>query len=88
MTGKRVAATAGASIAVALGNIDEAIACLTDHNDQHSNNLIDLAITVGGSVVGQCARGASVTEPTSVTRVVGRARSRPAQESAARRPQP
>ena len=88
MTGKRVAATAGASIAVELGNINEAIACLTDHNDQQSDNLIDQTIAVGGSVVGQCARGASVTEPTSVTRVVGRARSRPAQEGAARRPRP
>ena len=101
MTGARVAPTANTGQVIEMSAIEGAIAHVSEagptaaHGDAgaasgHPHRGNRSGDSVGGSVVGGVPRwgvvGASVTEPTPVTRVVCVTRSRPAQESAALRP--
>jgi hypothetical protein len=100
MTGARVAPTANTGQVIEMSAIEGAIAHVSEagptaaHGDAgaasgHPHRGNRSGDSVGGSVVGGVPRwgvvGASVTEPTPVTRVVCVTRSRPAQESAALR---
>ena len=100
MTGARVAPTANTGQVIEMSAIEGAIAHVSEagptaaHGDAgaasgHPHRGNRSGDSVGGSVVGRVPGwGASVTEPTPVTRVVYLTRSRPAQESAALRLHP